>query len=625
MEQNIQKKGLVNWLLLLGLGAAQVVVATYAHAATGLVSSVFVALGFLVSAVSYFQMRLEDRERLERLELDEIKRTAGSGALFSEAVGDTRPAKRAREQFERYVVPAFTVLLLALQGTAVYFLWRFLGEDKPATSPQATAVMALNGLFALIFFQFGKYSAVLARLEKQRLLRPQASYLLLGAALSLVTALVEVAGWAGYPAVDLAAGRVLTVVLGLVAGENLLALVFEVYRPRVKGEAAHPLYESRLIGLLSQPGGLITTAAQALDYQFGFRVSETWFYRFLARALPWLILTQLALLLVSTCFVFVEPGEQALLERLGEPVPGRDLLGPGPHFKWPWPVDRVYRYPAEHIQGFTVGIVHDEATAHERVVLWSKSHAKEEANMLVASRTQQSTNLVGGEQAVPVNLLVANVPVQYQIRDLRLFAYRHANGAELLERLANAEVTRYLVSVDVDDIMAAGRLRAAEQLRERIQARADAAALGVKIVFVGLHGIHPPVKVAPAFEQVIAAISERDATNLYAKAYASTNVLTAQGLAAQRRNEAEAYRLRTLAAAEGSAGRFTNQLAAYQASPEVYAMRTKLETLGRAMAAARTYVVTLTNTHGVAILNLEEKLRKDLTDVMLPASPKKEK
>jgi membrane protease subunit HflK len=181
------------------------------------------------------------------------------------------------------------------------------------------------------------------------------------------------------------------------------------------------------------------------------------------------------------------------------------------------------------------------------------------------------------------------------------------------------------VSVDVDDIMAAGRLRAAEQLRERIQARADAAALGVKIVFVGLHGIHPPVKVAPAFEQVIAAISERDATNLYAKAYASTNVLTAQGLAAQRRNEAEAYRLRTLAAAEGSAGRFTNQLAAYQASPEVYAMRTKLETLGRAMAAARTYVVALTNTHGVAILNLEEKLRKDLTDVMLPASPKKEK
>jgi len=29
-------------------------------------------------------------------------------------------------------------------------------------------------------------------------------------------------------------------------------------------------------------------------------------------------------------------------------------------------------------------------------------------------------------------------------------------------------------------------------------------------------------------------------------------------------------------------------------------------------------VVALTNTHGVAILNLEEKLRKDLLDIELP-------
>jgi len=623
MEQNVQKKGLVNWLLLLFLGAAEAIAATYAHSATGVVASAFLALGFLVAAVSYLQMRLEDRERLERLELDEIKRTAASAALFTESGGDTFPARRARAQFERYVVPGFTVLLFLLQSGAVYFLWKYVNDDRPATPQQATVVMALNGLFALIFFQFGKYSSFLARLEQQRLLRPQASYLLLGAALSLVTALVEVAGWAGYPKVDLTVSRVLTVLLGLAAGENLLALVFEIYRPRLQGQAEHPLYEGRLIGLLSQPGGLITTAAQALDYQFGFNVSETWFYRFLERALPWLILTQVGLLLASTCLVFIEPGEQALLERFGKPVAGRDLLGPGPHVKWPWPIDRVYRYQTDRIQGFTVGIVHDEVSAKERVVLWSKSHAKEESNLLVASRTQQSTNLVGGEQAVPVSLLVVNVPVQYQISDLRAFAYHHANAAQLLERLAHAEVTRYLVSVDIDDIMSAGRLRAAEDLRERTQARADAFQLGVKIVFVGLHGIHPPVKVAPDFERVIGAIAERDATNLHARAYAATNVLVAKGVAAQRRNEAEAYRLRTLAAAEANAGRFTNQLTAYRASPEVYLLRTRLDTLGRAMAEARTYVLALTNTHGVAILNLEEKLRKDMLDVMLPSSPKK--
>ena len=310
------------------------------------------------------------------------------------------------------------------------------------------------------------------------------------------------------------------------------------------------------------------------------------------------------------------------MERFGRPVAGRGVLDAGPHLKWPWPIDRVYRYATDRVQTFAVGIVHDEGSKKERVLLWTRSHAKEEYNMLVASK-QQGTNLIGGEQTVPVNLLAVNIPVEYQVSDLRAFAYRHVNAGELLERIANAEVTRYLVSIDLDELMTTGRQRAGEALRKRMQAHADALQLGVKILFVGLHGIHPPIKAAPDFERVVAAIQEKEATNLYARAYAATNVLTARGLAAQRTNSAEAYRLSTVAAAEANAGRFTNQLAAYKASPEVYLLRSKLDTLGRAMASARTYVLSLTNTHGVAILNLEEKLRKDILDVMLPSSGQK--
>ncbi|HOK77629.1 MAG TPA: protease modulator HflK [Verrucomicrobiota bacterium] len=622
MEHSVQKRGLLNWLILLVLGSAQAVAAVYAHSATGLVASAFVGLGFLVAIVSYFQMRLEEREQLEQMEIDELKRKTVSETIFTEAAPDTFPARRAREQFEKYVVPVFSALLFLLQVGAAYALWRHVADDRPSDAQRATLVMALNGLFALVFYQFGKYTAVLARLEKQRLLRPQASYLLLGALLSLLTSLAEVAGWLGHPKIDPAVGKVLIIVLAVVAAENLITLVLEIYRPRVKGQAEHPLYESRLVGLLGQPGGLITTLAQALDYQFGFKVSETWFYKFLERALPALILVQFGLLIASSCFVFVEPGEQVLLERFGQPVAGREILNPGPHFKWPWPIDRVYRYQTDRIQTFTVGLVHDEAAEKERTLLWTKSHAKEEFNMLVASK-EGSTNLTGGEQAVPVNLLAVNVPVQYKVKDLRAFAYGHANASELLQRIANAEVTRYLVSVDLDELMTTGRRKAGQELQRRIQEKADAMGLGVEVLFVGLHGIHPPVKAAPDFERVVAALLEKDATNLIAKAYAATNVLVARGLAAKKTNEAEAYRSSSVAAAEGTAGRFTNQLAAYKASPEVYTLRSQLDTLGRAMASARTYVLSVTNTHGVAILNLEEKLRKDLLDVMLPASGQK--
>src|SRR5262249_24197752 len=107
-------------------------------------------------------------------------------------------------------------------------------------------------------------------------LRPGASSLLLGAYVCLIVAVTLAGSWSGVPKVDLFVAQGLSLLLGLLAIETLIALVLEIYRPRVKGKIGRPLYESRLTGLLAHPEGLFTTAAQALDYQFGFKVSETW-------------------------------------------------------------------------------------------------------------------------------------------------------------------------------------------------------------------------------------------------------------------------------------------------------------------------------------------------------------
>ena len=71
------------------------------------------------------------------------------------------------------------------------------------------------------------------------------------------------------------------------------------------------------------------------------------------------------------------------------------------------------------------------------------------------------------------------------------------NPTRCCNMIANREVVRYLVSVDLDEIMSQGRSEAANILRERIQAEADKRALGANIIFVGLQDIHPPSNVAP--------------------------------------------------------------------------------------------------------------------------------
>src|SRR5262249_14786662 len=141
-----------------------------------------------------------------------------------------------------------------------YFVWRWLKTPSPPALNQPLVAMGLMGLFTLVLFLIGKYSSGLARLENQRLLQPGASYLLLGAYLCALVVLELVAFEAGV-SLDLYLAFVLGAVLGVLAVETLLTLVLEVYRPRVKGRVAHLLYDSRLVGLLSHPEDLFTTAA----------------------------------------------------------------------------------------------------------------------------------------------------------------------------------------------------------------------------------------------------------------------------------------------------------------------------------------------------------------------------
>ena len=622
MERNIQKIGVVNWFALLIVGAISAVVARYAASAAGTVGVAFIGIGFLVALVSYFQMRLQERERLEKLEYDELRKSRGGTTLFQEAEADTFSASRSREQFERYLVPLFTALLFLLQSGAVWGFWKWLRTAAPPVHDRAPIAIALNALFALILFLLGKYSSGLARLEGQRLLRPGAGYLILGAFISALAAVTEGFAYFDFRTTDRLVAYGLCVVLALTAVETLVGLVFEIYRPRVKGQAARLLYESRLIGLLGRPGGLITTAAQALDYQFGFKVSETWVYKFLEKALAWIILLQLGALFASTMFVIIEPTEQGLLERLGRPVT-HAVLEPGFHLKWPWPIDIVYRYSTRQIQSFVVGEVPEPDSDKEQTVLWTRPHSRsregegsEPPGMLVASRSQ-ITRTDTNEKAVPANLLTVSIPFQYQITNLMAWAYRHADSDQLLQHLANREVVRYLVNVDMENIMSSGRLDAAEEIRERVQARANEANLGVSIAFVGLQDIHPPLgnkrtPVAAAFEQVVSAYHQKQTNILYALAYAVEKIPSAEAEATNILAQARNAAVTRVALAAGEAARFTNQMVAYEASPAVYLQRTRLETLVRSLEPVRKYILAATNTQDILMLNLEEKVRADL-------------
>jgi membrane protease subunit HflK len=625
MERNVPKSGLVNLVAAVTIFIAAFVVTTYAGSLTGEAASIFLGLGALVAFASWFQMRLAENERLEKLEVEELARATGESALFESKDAEVFPARRARKLFEKFFVPGFCVLLFLLEAGGAWLLWHWLSNANGGIVPErAMPSLALFAILALLLFLLGRFSVTIARLEMDRLLRPSASFLLAGAYVCFAAALGIVGVKTEFPKVDFYVARTLCALLGLMATEMLVTLLLEIYRPRVRGKIARPLYDSRLVGLLGQPESLFTTAAQALDYQFGFKVSETWFFKLLQKNLPVLLLAQLTVLFLSTTVVFIDAGERAVLERFGKPVSG-GILTPGAHLKLPWPVDKIYRYRTEQIQTFDVGYTPDEQSENERIILWSVPHTKEE-NFLVGSSASATIQNENGNtndllKAPPVSLITVSIPVQFQITDVWAWAYNNADPTNLLQDLATRAVVHYLAGVDLNDVMSHSRLEAAQELQKQIQAAADAHKLGAKIIFVGLQDIHPPVKVAGDYEKVVGAEQTKLATILGAQADAIRTNALAGALAFTTTNVADAERQRLEVSAFARAALFTNQIPAFEAAPSVYRQRAYFQTFVDATANSRKYILLVTNTRDVVVFDLEDKIREDLLNLNVPSSP----
>ena len=632
-QQNTKKLGFINALVLLVITIAALFLA---GSTVGLAGVVLLGIGTLIGFFSFIQSHLIDRERIEALEMQELDRTRGNESLFAGAAEDAYPARNARRQFEKWVVPAFSVLVLLGQALGLLLVYSQLGGSTLFGSTQAsgsTLQIMFFALFMVVLFMMGKYSAGLARMDGQELLRPGASYMLLGSVVCTAVVIAEAASFFGHPVWDRGITWVVFAVIAVSALENFVTLVLEIYRPRVDGKKARLLYDSRLIGLLGQPGGLISTAAQALDYQFGFKVSETWFYRYVEQKLALILAIQFVVLFLSSSFVVIHANEKATLERFGKRV---DILYPGFNFKLPWPVDKVYRYKMDEVQSFTLGVVDDnhkegeqEEEQKTKVLLWTQQHnhgsaetPEQNFNMIVAS-----DDAIAGSasESVPVNLLTVSIPVQFRINNLTNWIERTENTGKLLQSLAMREVTQFLIGVDIDQLMGPDRAAAQDTLKKRIDAQAKKHNLGAEVMFVGLQDIHPPVGqneqskstggVAENYEKVIVAQLNAETNRLRALFYSAGKVPQAQATAAEILAKARSESTNKVAIAQAEAKRFANQVADYENAPSVYKTRMKLESFQAATKGSRKYILSDPANRDVINLELQDQLRSDLLDV----------
>jgi len=530
--------GLATFLVLLSLWTgSETVEATALLAACGIPIWIFLAL-------TYKQRQLVREETLESEQLRQERAAGGAGAaLFAADEERLLLARRRLIWMYRWLLPFFTVVTIGLlAGLGLGYSWSFSRSiyDKTWAVPvnESLSFAFVVGASFLAFL-LSRYATGMARQPEWRLLRAGAAWLMGNTLAGIATAVVL--GLVHFQIIlpERVAAYALRVLMIVLSVEFLLNFVLDFYRPRQPGEEPRPAFDSRLLGLFCEPGGIARSIAEALNYQFGFEVSSTWFYKLMQRAITPVIGFGVLTLFAVSCLVIVNPGEAVVVERFGRPLQsGRtiqvmengkpveklDALGPGLHLKYPWPIDIAYRYPTGQVQETLVGVKEEAAEQGlETALVWTVKHpAVPELTVIVATSgtgpaaaTQPSAGDRSGggpsDRSVAVSLIRVALPIQYRIKDLAAWRTKFVDPAKVFEELAYRELIRYSASVDVDQVMGADRKRMADDLERIIQAKADALGLGVQIVTLGLQGVHPPSEVAKEFEAVVGAESKKQA------------------------------------------------------------------------------------------------------------------
>ncbi|RMH12051.1 MAG: hypothetical protein D6695_07830 [Planctomycetota bacterium] len=650
---------ILGFFIQLLLTLAFLIYSQYAKDVAAFTASLYLGIGLLVWLALGIMFDLHRRERLEALEIESLA-ASDTGSAFQTSEDEIREAARRLAFMQRYFVPGISlVIALALIGAG---WWRFgparqvAAQDDAVTNDLAGWAIAIGIGAAFVGFVFARFVAGMAKQKVWASLRAGAAFAVGSALFGLAMAVAHFIGYAGSEDVALRyLPGVYSVVMIVLGCEIVVNFALDVYRPRRPGELPRPAFDSRVLGFLAAPDKIAESLGEAINYQFGVDVTGTWFYQLLSRSVVALGAVAIVTGWLLTGLVVVEPHQRAMILTWGKIT--REDVGPGLHVKWPWPISTI-EIP-EYTQRTKVGdkevVTKTKTTAGVRVlhigtnppdneqgpILWTKQHALNEQFLIVQPSHVGEDEVKEDTGAPDVALVAVEVPVQYVVSNVRLFDQIASPEMrdELLTAIGRRAVMQYAGTLSIDHVLATDRTGLAAKLRSLLEAEFgklnDGQGAGIEILFVGVEGVHPPMKVAPKYEQVVSdrqkmemAIedAQQKKIELLAKAAGSVemaeriarkldqlDVLIASGaseeeIAAHRLEiqhdlesaggemgaqliEASATRWARHMGERGQAALHEGQVASYEAAPQVYRAKKYFEALSQAMADARVYIV----------------------------------
>ena len=296
-------------------------------------------------------------------------------------------------------------------------------------------------------------------------------------------------------------------------------------------------------------------------------------------------LASLILLWLASGFFTIQSGEIGLRLRFARIVAAD--LGPGLHYRLPWPIETHRLVETERTRSAELGFRSpaDESLtartlARERLTVGGPSNPVPEAIRAKASWFQRE--VLEGESFLltgDANLIDLRATVQYRVRDPVAYVTNLAEPEALVRSVARAALRSVIATQRIDALLTNARAEVEARLHEFVQARLDALNAGIALVAVRLVYVHAPQEAHDAERDVASAQEDKLRTINRAKGFAAEAVNDAKGEAAAMVEGALAVQEEQVRRARGDALAFSLQVEAFRQAPELAAFRLQMETI----------------------------------------------
>jgi hypothetical protein len=266
---------------------------------------------YSISAVIYGFLSGKAIQEEEEKEL--LRKRKGSAFNVQEDVRFT--AGRTFTNYQKYAPYILSVISFITMALALFLYWKQWGGRVEVPQPESALHTAFVAALLMAVSLFGGAFCIgQSRSDDFRWLRPAGAWLVAAFVTGLFSVIAALSFKFGYPSADYYLRNIIFVIFVILNFEFLVNFISEFYRPRTI-EQERPVYESRLLALFTEPGGVVRNVADTLDYQFGFKVSKTWIYFILEKSLIPFVLLWLTTLWLFTGISEVGPNELGIRER----------------------------------------------------------------------------------------------------------------------------------------------------------------------------------------------------------------------------------------------------------------------------------------------------------------------